>query len=210
MSAAQNRQLDAWRGEFGDSYIARNGATAEVMRDRTRMWTRIFERLPLGTPSSILEIGCNIGVNLRALAGITAAELGAVEPNARARAQVVADGVLPPSRIHEASVTALPFADGAFDLAFTSGVLIHVPPNDLPAAIDEIVRVAKRYIVCAEYFATNPEQRTYRGEEGLLFKRDFGGLYLDRHPELKLLDHGFFWRRATGIDDLVWQLFEKP
>ena len=210
MAAAQNRQLEAWRGAFGDSYVERNAATPAVLAARARMWARAFERLPVGAPRSILEVGCNLGVNLRALPAVTSAGLHAVEPNARARARVLEDGVLPPERLYDASALALPFADGAFDLVFTSGVLIHIAPPDLPKAVDEIVRVAKRFVVCIEYFAAEPEERAYRGESGLLFKRDFGGFYMDRHPSLQLLDYGFFWRRATGIDDNVWQLFAKP
>ena len=209
MTIAQTRQLDAWRGAFGDAYIERNCASQEAVAQRVRMWARILERLPPGAPGSILEVGCNIGLNLRALGRVTGAALSAVEPNARARERIIADGVLAPTNIQEASALALPFADGAFDMAFTSGVLIHVAPEDLAQAVDEICRVAKRYIVCAEYFAATPEERVYRGQQGLLFKRDFGGFYLDRQPSLRILDYGFFWKRATGLDDITWHLFEK-
>src|SRR5690606_27319490 len=80
---------------------------------------------------------------------------------------------------------ALPYDDASIDLVFTSGVLIHVAPADLPAVMDETVRVARRYVWCNEYFAKQPEEIPYRGRAGLLFKRDFGRLYLERYPSLR-------------------------
>ena len=74
---------------------------------------------------------------------------------------------------------------------------------------DELYRVSRKYIVLAEYFSVEPEERVYRGQSGLLFKRDFGGFFLDRFPDLTLVDYGFFWRRATGLDDLTWWALRK-
>ena len=70
-------------------------------------------------------------------------------------------------------------------------------------------RVARRYIVCVEYFSDQPETIPYRGHSEVLFKRDFGSLWLDCFPDLRVLDYGFFWKRLTGLDNLTWWLFEK-
>ena len=48
-----------------------------------------------------------------------------------------------------------------------------------------------------------------RRRTGLLFKRDFGALWMDRFHGLRIVDYGFFWKRATGLDNLTWWLFEK-
>lgn len=201
------RQLETWRGAFGDSYVDRNQADDAALAARTRMWARVLERAgPIG---SVLEVGCNIGLNLRALHRLGVHDLTAVEPNGKARATILEDGVLPADRIHDAFGSALPFADGQFDLVFTSGVLIHVPPGDLEATQREIVRTSRRLVACAEYFSVEPQEKRYRGADGLLFTRDFGGAYLDLAPGLVCLDYGFFWRRVTGLDDLTWHLFEK-
>ena len=89
-------------------------------------------------------------------------------------------------------------------------VLIHIAPEDLGKITDEIVRVAKKYVLCSEYFSNNPEEIPYHGQNGLLFKKDFGAFYQDRHPELKCIDYGFHWQRDLEIfDNLNWWLFEK-
>ncbi len=212
MSAEQGsptKQLDAWRGEFGDDYSGRNVADDAALDARRAMWTRILRPLADDPPRSILEVGANIGLNLRVLKQLTTARLIALEPNEGARSRLVADGVVAGADAHDAFAAAIPLADGAVDLAFTSGVLIHSAPDDLGASCDEIHRVSRRYIACAEYFADTPQEIRYRDHEGLLFKRDFGAFWMDRFADLRLVDYGFFWRRASGLDNLTWWLFTK-
>ena len=91
-----------------------------------------------------------------------------MDVNEAALAALAADApeirtVLTPAR-------ALPFEDGAFDLVFTTGVLIHQPPETLPVVIDEIVRCSARFVVCGEYFADSLEEVPYRGHTGALFR----------------------------------------
>ncbi len=205
-----NAPIDAWKGEFGDDYAERNRATVETVGDAARAFAEILAHVKNSPPASSLEVGANIGINLRALSVLTDAALFAVEPNARAREQLVADKVVPQGHLFDAVATKLPLEDGAVDLAFTSGVLIHVPPKDLEAAYGEIHRVAARYILCIEYFSQTPVEIPYRGHEGLLFKRNFGSMWLDLFPGLDPVANGFFWKRTTGLDDLNWWLFRKP
>ncbi|MCW5771392.1 MAG: methyltransferase domain-containing protein, partial [Rhodospirillaceae bacterium] len=200
--------LAFWRGTFGDAYVDRNAADSEALGNRRAMWRRIFSPLAQ-PPRSILEVGANIGLNLRALAALVSSELYALEPNAKARAILAASGAVPPQRILDGTAAAIPLADGAVDMAFTSGVLIHIAPQDLADSCRELHRVAGRYIVCAEYFNPTPVEIEYRGHSGYLFKRDFGAFWLDSFDDLELVDYGFFWKRATGLDDLTWWLFRK-
>jgi pseudaminic acid biosynthesis-associated methylase len=206
---SKRRPVDDWRGEFGASYIERNRADQSAVRQRALMWGRFLWPMAPYLPKSILEVGCNVGINLRALERLVDAELYAIEPNAAAREAVISDGVLPSERIFDADAGNLPFEDGAMELTFTTGVLIHVPPDELPGAIDELYRVSSRFILMSEYFADQPEEKAYRGHEGLLFKRDFGKLMLERHPDLTIVDYGFLWREACGADNGNWWLFRK-
>jgi pseudaminic acid biosynthesis-associated methylase len=209
MTAQPSDPKSAWSGAFGAEYTARNIASDEALRDRALMWARIGQAFHDEPPRSILEVGCNLGINLRVLPRLFGATLSAIEPNPAAREILIRDGVLPPERLHAGFGDAIPIPDGSVELAFTSGVLIHVEPERLPATMDEIHRVSSKYVMCAEYFSPQAETLSYRGQEGLLFKNDFGGLYLDRFPDLTLVDYGFFWKRATRLDDVTWWLFRK-
>jgi len=208
--APETEQLEHWRGAFGDAYTDRNAPTPELIRPRMLMWARILQSLAGEPPGSILEVGANIGLNLRALGALTPATLYALEPNARARERLVADRVVPAERVLEGVGSSIPLDRDQVDLAFTSGVLIHLGPSELAATCAEIHRVARRHILCVEYFADRPEEVPYRGLRNVLFKRDFGDFWMTQFPNLRPLDCGFFWRRTTGLDNLTWWLFAKP
>lgn len=202
-------QLKFWRGDFGNAYTDRNSSEAAHLRARVAMWAPIMACLVGTPPRSILEVGANIGNNLRALRQLTDAEFFALEPNKKARAILVEEGVVPAANVRDGFAASIDLADGAVDMAFTSGVLIHIHPDDLEASCREIHRVAARHIACVEYFADKPEEIEYRGHTERLFKRDFGGYWLDLFPEMETVAYGFAWKRLTGLDNLTWWVFRK-
>ena len=208
--SSETTQSALWRGDFGDNYVDRNTASENAIQSRVKAYQEIFGHLGEAQPRSLLEVGCNVGINLRALRQLTDAPLHAVEPNAKARKVLVDEGVLPADRLFDALATDIPLDDGAVELVFTSGVLIHIPPHALEQAYREMHRVSSRYLLTIEYFSPTPETIPYRGETEALFRRDFGGLWLDMFDDLKPVANGFFWKRTTGLDDLTWWLFEKP
>lgn len=209
MAAQAGKQEQLWRGPFGDAYVERNAAGEAELARLARFWSSVL-RATLGRPpSTIFEGGANIGRNLRALRRLTDARVLALEPNARARERLVEDGVVAPGDVIDGLLSDIALPDGAVELAFTSGVLIHVPPDELLASCAELVRVSSRYVAAIEYFAPAPEEVLYRGQTEALFKRDFGAFYLDNFPGLRVLDYGFAWSRATGLDNATWWLFEK-
>ena len=198
-------QLDRWRGQFGDSYIDRNRSSDDFIDALAAMFRPIIGHCPT-PPRSIIEIGANIGNNLVALSRLLADPVCiGVEPNAKARDKLTERGFKAINGVAQ----QIPLPDASADLAFTAGVLIHIHPDDLTAAYREIHRVSSRYILSLEYFADRPEQKSYWGSDDQLFKRDFGELWLELFPELKIAGYGFVWRRASGVDNLNWWLFEK-
>ncbi|MDG4904811.1 hypothetical protein P9279_30615, partial [Mesorhizobium sp. WSM4962] len=57
-------------------------------------------------------------------------------------------------RCYRLSVTdpALATIVPAADLVVTKGLLIHIPPDDLPAVYDNLYDLSDRYIVIGEYY----------------------------------------------------------
>lgn len=205
----QSAQTNFWSGTFGDAYVDRNATSDKDVAAAIFLWSDILKLTIGAPPRSILEIGSNIGINLRALKTIIDADLYAVEPNDKARTILIRDSVLPESNVRAGVAQSIAFPDGVADLAFTSGMLIHIHPDELLAACKEIHRCARRYIACIEYFSDQPEAIPYRGYEDVLFKCDFGSFWLDNFPDLRTLGYGFKWKRACGLDNLTWWLFEK-
>lgn len=156
-------------------------------------------------PQKILEVGCNVGGNIEWLVS-PERQVWGVDIN-REALRVIRDrypgveAIFSPAR-------DLPMKDRYFDLVFTAGVLIHQPDETLPEVMAEMVRCSSRYVMCAEYFASESIEVSYRGVSGALFKRDYGSLFLDMFP-LRLLTTGFLDRQTTGWDDLTWWIFER-
>lgn len=208
-------RLDLWRGAFGDAYHDRNGIEESNVRARAKWLREVLARIPLPDPKSILEVGCGNGANLQALRvacddmDIKNVRISGAEPNRSARKRA-REGA-PHACVYEWTADNLfPLNNSEFDLVFTSGVLIHIPGEGLPDAMAGIHRVAKRHILCAEYYGRDVEEVPYHGEEGALWRRPYGDLWVEQFPGLKPLAQGFAWKRTTGLDDLVWFLFEKP
>ena len=196
----QTSQLNLWRSEFGRDYTDRNDREKP---ERVTSWKRVLDGI---APTRALEVGCNVGWNLEYLRRLGVAELYGIEPQLyaveRARWRGPQFGVL------QGTAFDLPFKDGWFDLSFTSGVLIHISPETVGAALDEIYRVSKKWIVAIEYDDKKETEINYRGHAGALWKRDHGALWMDRFPnlrEIRRIELG----AADGYDDCTAHLFEK-
>jgi pseudaminic acid biosynthesis-associated methylase len=133
----------------------------------------------------ILEVGCNLGNQLVLLQGMGFTNLYGVEVQehaleaARARNRHL--------QLTLASAFDLPFEDGYFDLVFTAGVLIHISPDDLPLALDEIHRCTRQYVMGSEYYAPSSTEVNYRDHSRLLWKMNYAEQYLTRFPGLELI-----------------------
>jgi pseudaminic acid biosynthesis-associated methylase len=185
-------QLQEWRGEFGRAYTDRNSLTPEQVDDLWRRnygvtRTQINQRFLLDIPRDalILEVGCNLGNQLLLLQQLGFQNLHGIEvqsyalEQARARARRL--------NLIQASALDIPYKDGSFDLVFTSGVLIHIAPHDLPLAMTEIHRCTRSFIMGAEYFAPTVTEVNYRSKLGLLWKMDYAQEYLSRFEDLQLV-----------------------
>jgi len=201
-STAETKRLEhLWSGGFGDAYVDRNRA-AGVRREP--FWQAILAEFPA---QNVLEVGCNIGANLRWIATYRPPHhVYGVDINLRALAEL--RQALPNVNTLWGLARELPFRDRWFDLVFTMGVLIHQPESTLLLVMEEIVRCSRRYILCGEYYAEHTTEVLYRGQTGALFKRDYGRIYQELFPGLQLRKQAFLGR-DEGWDDVTYWMFEK-
>jgi len=101
-------------------------------------------------PKSVLELGCNEGANLRAIHELDPSiELAGIDINEAATAY--ARGALPSANIITGSLyDARKYFPERFDLVFTMGVFIHIPPEGLSAARDQARALGKMVVHCEE------------------------------------------------------------
>lgn len=189
-----------WRGRFGDDYAKRSPGDRQAV-------TAMLRKVVLGRPiHSVLELGAGTGNNMRALLDIDQTlELAAVEINDSAAAEIPR-GV----EIHRTTVAAFD-CDRRWDMVMTRGLLIHIPPEDLPLVYAKILRAAGRYVLLAEYYNPTRVEVPYRGHAGRLWKADFAGEMLDAYPSLHLVNYGFAYHRDPlhPQDDVSWFLLER-
>ncbi len=196
-----SRLEQLWRSDFGNAYVDRN---IDAGGNRGPFWRNILERFPA---RRVLEVGCNVGANLRWIAeSVAPQEIFGVDINLKAldilhQRYPTINGIYSPAR-------ELPFRDGWFDFVFTMGVLIHQPDSTLPLVMAEIVRCSSRFIFCGEYFSETRTEVFYREQDRALIKRDFGRIYQELFPQLRLHDNGFL-SRVEGWDDVTYWVFEK-
>ncbi|MCU1448124.1 MAG: Methyltransferase type 11 [Acidimicrobiales bacterium] len=199
--SAGDRLERLWAGGFGDAYVERNAPALEV---RGRFWQRLLDRFPT---RSVLEVGVAHGANLRLLSKlVTPHDVWGVDINETALAALRTN--VPDVNAVWGVARALPFRDRLFDLVFTVGLLIHIPDSTLPLVMGEIVRCSERWIFCGEYHAEDPAEVEYRGQTGVLFKRDYGRLYRELFPELTLREEGYL-TAEEGFDRVTYQVFER-
>lgn len=194
-----------WGGDFGKEYIDRN-RDKQLLASNMSFFSAIIQST--GGISSVLELGCNVGMNLRALRHLLpSCELTGIEINDRAA------GIL--EKWGEAKVITGSIFDvdtkELYDLVFTKGVLIHINPDLLPEAYRQLYKYARKYILVAEYYNPVPVALEYRGHKDRLFKRDFAGEMMEAYPDLNLVDYGFIYRKDPAFpqDDITWFLMEK-
>jgi spore coat polysaccharide biosynthesis protein SpsF len=195
-----------WAGDFGNQYIERNEGS-QLLAANLAFFSKALARAE--SLGSCIEFGANIGMNLQALRLLfPQQELSAVEINPSAAATLRKQ--LPEQCVHHTSI--LDFVpQRQWDLALIKGVLIHINPEQLPTVYDKLYAACRRYLLVCEYYNPTPVAIPYRGHTDRLFKRDFAGEIMDRHPNLQLLDYGFVYQRDPNFaqDDITWFLMEK-
>jgi spore coat polysaccharide biosynthesis protein SpsF len=198
-------QEEFWAGEFCESYIGRNDSH-ELLASNLAFFANALKLAP--KIESCLELGANIGMNLKALKLLyPSIQLRGVEINKSAHDQLEA---LIGKGAYHGSIFDYQVKESV-DLALIKTVLIHIDPQHLNPVYEKLYQASNRYILICEYYNTTPVAINYRGHEDRLFKRDFAGEMLDRYNDLVLIDYGFAYHRVPPFmnDDVTWFLMEK-
>jgi pseudaminic acid biosynthesis-associated methylase len=204
-------QLQQWQGGFGRAYTDRNSLSPTQVDDLWRKnyglsRTEVNQRFLAGIPKDarILEVGCNLANQLLLLQELGYTNLYGIEVQTYALEQAKArsQGL----NLVQASAFDIPYDDGYFDLVFTSGVLIHIAPDDLPVALSEIHRCSREFIFGTEYFSSSVMEVKYRDQQGLLWKMDYANEYLSRFNDLQLVKEEHLAYRENANVDTVFLL----
>lgn len=197
-----------WESNFGQSYTKRNLFTGKqfdafyIKRygvSRSEMNKRFLSGIKIDT---VLEVGSNVGIQLSLLQSQGYKNLYGIDIDwfsvefAKKHTKHI--------NILQGSAFDIPFKDGCFDLVFTSGVLIHIPPpKDIKKAMMEIYRTSKKYIWGFEYFNDTHKGILYRNNKNRLWKGNFAKMYLDAFPDLTLVKReSYAYLQDENVDEM--------
>jgi pseudaminic acid biosynthesis-associated methylase len=205
-------QRNFWSGDFAEEYIQRNSSIEGVNDTLTNLISTTFEDIVLDFLSSIdknskiLEVGCNIGLRLKTLSKLGFTNLTGLEINDKAIK--IAKQENPEINFIHSSIEEYVHQGSAFDLVFTSDVLIHINPNILDSVISKIVSLSKRYIFGFEYYSDSLTEIKYRNNSNVLWKQNFPKLYLNRFSNLKSIKQQKFPHKNSELCDVAYLLIK--
>ena len=209
-----SKQITKWKDKFGKEYTNRNALTLDELE---RMYENNYglSRTELNNifigkfdhSIKILEVGSNIGNQLLLLQKMGFKNLYGIEINdyavelSKQRTNNI--------NIIQGSAFDIPFKNEYFDLVFTSGVLIHIPPLDINLALNEIYRCTREYIWGFEYYDEKYTEVIYRGNKNLLWKTNFSKIYLSLFDDLEIIKEKKLKYLNDNNIDLMFLLKKK-
>jgi SAM-dependent methyltransferase len=193
-----SKQAALWAGDVGTQYAA--GAVLSLPdvdahwlpmlgQSRVEIDRRTLASVPRN--ASVLEVGCGVGNMLECLRADGFADLHGCDINKTALQECVMRGLH--ASLRQCEAARMPYADGSFDLVYTSALLIHVAPEELAAVQREIARVSRRWVYGYEYYAPTATSRAStlgglrpEGVPDFTHKAPFANLYLLNVPGLRI------------------------
>ncbi|MET0393396.1 MAG: pseudaminic acid biosynthesis-associated methylase [Chitinophagaceae bacterium] len=213
----KTQQTEFWTGTFGKEYTDRNPQSLEQsdqahLNSYGVLRSQLNEEFigSLDRDARILEVGCNVGIQLLHLQRMGFRNLYGIElqPYAVEKAKKITHGI----NIIQGSGFDIPFKDGFFDLVYTNGVLIHIAPADLPLVMREMIRCSRQYVWGFEYFSEEQREIPYRGNNGYMWKMDYSGEFLRTDPRLVKVKEKLFpyaSEAEKGNTDVMYLLEKK-
>ena len=203
-----------WAQSYGVNYIVK-GLGEDWETTRVPLWENVVAELR--ACETILEIGCNIGMNVRAINKLQPqARITGLEIN-RICVDLVKKDLPYVDVIHDSLLSYK--GRNKWDMVLSRGVLIHINPDALPEAYKKLGRMARKYVFLAEHYSESveidagypPSGRGFDKQDDFLWRRDFFTEFEQENPEFKRVRE-FTWppdKQKTDRGALTCVLFER-
>ena len=165
-----------WQYKKNELYKKQTGITVE------KIFNNFFDKL--NRELTILELGCNVGLNLSVLKKMGFKNLTGLEINKTAFS--IAEKNNPDINFIHSSIEDFNSTE-KYDLVYTAGVLIHINPETLPLIITKMDKLSNKYIFGFEYFSDNLVEIKYRNSENTCWKQNFPELIMKLNPSFKII-----------------------
>ena len=188
----------AWSGKHGEEYAKKCVIDPE---SRAPIFKKLIDIMKNYDGESVisasLELGCNAGHNLEAIKLASNGDITDIKG-----LEIRKDHCTKPSIIN-GSIYDIPWEEGTFSLTFTSGVLIHIPPDRVVEAMSEMRRVSAQFVVMIEYYSEEEKGTKYREDfeyKDGVWARPFGEIYKRSFPQDTLIETG----KVSDLGDEGW------
>jgi len=206
---ANIEQRNFWEGDFGDNFVERMKTEdiARYKRDTGTTYKEIFYEFfeNLNRDLKIIELGCNIGVNLATLKDMGFTDLHGVEINHKA--YEIGKKNNPSINFINSSIEDFN-PNQKYDIVFTAGVLIHINPAILNSVIEKMVNLSSKYIFGFEYYSDELVEIPYRSHSQRCWKQNFPLLFKKLFPDLQIVKQKKIPYLNSQLSDIVY-LIEK-
>lgn len=147
----------------------------------------------------ILEFGCGFGRHLRYLREIPNIEVYGYDQSEAMIAPISqwagVEWVREHIKVGQPN-TKLPYSDRYFDAVFTNAVLIHVPPEDVPSILKELMRISKYQIIHQE---PAPHLEIKSRDHGGCWNHNLVELYHNANLDCEILEPAFELQRVYRV-----------
>lgn len=168
---------------------------------------------------SIFEAGCGFGWNVK--------RIKSEFPNAKVGGLDFSLPQLENSRLYKKEIYMpvvqgdacnMPWKDKAFDIGFTMGVFMNIHSRKIGSAVDELLRVSRKYVIHLEWDENNTtrslrERRIFKTN---IVSHDYRRLYEERGRKIlgfftyKDFENNFYDRFPSYKKIKAWEQFEGP
>ncbi len=209
-----NPQEEFWSGPAGRTYMMRNNVEAGRLEERVAFFDLFYE-FPRDLP--ILEVGCNVGINLSILRKMGFTNLSGID--IYSSAILVAEKFVPGAHFAVGSILDLPYADEEFGAVFSSGVLIHQDPNEsLSRAMSEMSRCSSQYILGFEDYAETFEAPRCYDRHDLYWRGPYNKMWKNPDYRLQLEKRCIqdppgtlaYFKKGTSAPDMAAATLDSP
>jgi ubiquinone/menaquinone biosynthesis C-methylase UbiE len=160
----------------------------------------------VNSSKTILDVGCGIGLDYLPLSNL---EYYGVDVTPRFINEAHRLGV--PCQI--GSALNLPFKDTSFDTVYCRNLLLHLPPDQVFTALNEMLRVAKKQVVTVEpqwEDKANFKVREFIDTDPKDLLMFFSNTYAKQSMQDWAEQHGLTLQTWTGYDEARSNFLHKP
>lgn len=209
------------RKDYGELLYSRATGQSEEMESSKAVCELLSKVYKPGM--KLVDVGCGAGHYLRSLRERLDQDIDYTGIDATKHYIDLAKKAFPTqANFHLGDIYDIPLEDNSFDIVMSNNVILHLPPPPV-AALRELIRVSKRYVVVRTVFSKrnyiikeiredeeldNKSDKKLTFQENIFNNFNYFNMYTEKYiiSAIKSIDKSL---KLEIIDDLSWEKFDN-